>query len=145
MTRRFTAALLARAVYAQERLDEAEDLCDESQRIAEGDDVVTHVMRRGIQARLLARRGDAETAVRLAREAVRLADSTDLYVVRADALVDLEDVAQIAGREVDARAAAALALKLYEEKGNSVSAALLSARLRTPEAFALGRARSGPL
>ena len=63
-----------------------------SERIAAPEDIVTQVMWRGVRARICARRGDAEEGEALAREAVRLAEPTDLLVLRADALLDLAEV-----------------------------------------------------
>ena len=54
-----TAAFLARAVFAQERIDEAEELARLSARLSASGDLVTQVMWRSVQARILARRGPA--------------------------------------------------------------------------------------
>ena len=47
-----TAALLAQAVYAQGRPEEADELCRVSERIAAPEDIVTQVMWRGMRARI---------------------------------------------------------------------------------------------
>ena len=49
---------------------------------------------RGVQARVLARRGQLDDAEALAREAVSLAEQTDFLVYRGDALVDLAYILQ---------------------------------------------------
>ena len=118
-----TAALLARAVFAQERYDEADQLSRLSERLADAEDAATHAMWRGTQARLHALRGELDQADRLAREAVRIAEPTDFLVVQADALVDLAAVADLDGRVTEARSAVHRALVLYERKGDLVSAA----------------------
>ncbi len=49
-----TAAFLARAVLAQGRLDEAAELAQQSAELAEPGDLLTQIMWRGVQARVLA-------------------------------------------------------------------------------------------
>jgi predicted ATPase len=118
-----TAAFLARAVFAQDRIDEAEDLAQLSAKLAATGDILTHVLWRGVQARVLARRGRLESAEELAREAVSLAEETDFVVYRGDALIDLASILQDSGRTQEAAAAAAAGLQLHEDKGNLVTAA----------------------
>ena len=117
-----TAALLAQAVYAQERIDEAEELCAVSEEIAAPEDLTTQVVCRSVLGKVRACRGDFARATALGEEAVRLAEPTDLLVIRADALLDLAEVMAMAGTPVDAGSAARRALELYERKGNLVSA-----------------------
>jgi DNA-binding SARP family transcriptional activator len=124
-----TAAMLAQAVYAQGRADEADVLCRVSERIAAPEDVVTQVVWRGVRARILARGGRAEEGEILAREAVRLAEPTDQLVMQADALLDLADVVDRGGRPAQAGAAVRRAVELYERKGDLASAARARARL----------------
>jgi class 3 adenylate cyclase/predicted ATPase len=117
-----TAAFLARAVFAQERDDEAEDLAQLSAKLTATGDLLTQVLWRGVQARILARRGRLEEAEALAREAVALAEQTDFLVYRGDAFVDLAHVLQDSGRRQEAAAAAAEGLHLHEQKGNLITA-----------------------
>ena len=127
-----TAALLARALLAQSRHEEAEQFTLESEELAEPDDVLTHIVWRGVRARILAARGELDDAERLAREAVVLSESTDLVNFRADALTDLAAVLEMR-RPLRRRPPPPLAdaLQLYEEKGNVVAADAASARLDT--------------
>jgi tetratricopeptide (TPR) repeat protein len=118
-----TAAILAQAVYAQDRPDEAGELCRVSERIGAREDIVTQVMWRGVRARIRARRGDVEEGETLAREAVRLAEPTDWLVLRADALLELAEVVTLGGKPAEAEAITRRALELYERKGDLVSAA----------------------
>jgi mannose/cellobiose epimerase-like protein (N-acyl-D-glucosamine 2-epimerase family) len=74
-----------------------------------------------------ARRGDLEEGERLAREAVALAEETDMLSAHAGALLALADVLALGGRE--ARAELEEALALYERKGNLVMAERTRARL----------------
>jgi predicted ATPase/class 3 adenylate cyclase len=117
-----TAAFLARAVFAQDRVEEAEDLAQLSARLAATGDLLTHVLWRGVQARILARRGRLDDAESLAREAVSLAERTDFLVHHGDALVDLAYILQDSGRIGEAAAAAAAGLHLHEQKGNLITA-----------------------
>ena len=57
-----TLAMLAQAVYAQGQIDEAEQLCRMAAGAGAPDDIVTQVIWRGVTARILAGRGQAEEA-----------------------------------------------------------------------------------
>ncbi len=117
-----TAAMLAQALYDQERYDEAAEQCDVSEAAAPEEDFVTHAMWRGVRAKLLARAGRLEAAEAVARDALALIEQTDLLTHHGDALLDLADVLGLAGRTGEAGDAARGALALYEQKGNLVSA-----------------------
>ena len=54
---------------------------------------------------------------------MRLAEPTDLLVMRADALLDLAEVVALTDHWTDAQVLARQALELFELKGNVVSAA----------------------
>ena len=117
-----TAAMLAQAVYAQDRPDEAEELCRVSERAAAPNDLSAQVAWRGVQAKVLGGQGRVEDAEALAREAVRLAEQTDLLTDHAGALVDLGTVLQQGGNGEEAGSAIRAALELYRRKGDVVSA-----------------------
>jgi len=72
---------------------------------------------------VLARRGEADAAEAAAREAVAIAERTDLLNTQADALLDLAQVLAQAGRSDEARAAARDAAERFERKGNLPSLA----------------------
>ena len=127
-----TAAFLARAVFAQQRIDEAEELARLSARLSASGDLVTQVMWRSVQARILARRGRHAEAETLAREAVTLAERTDFLVDRGDALVDLAHILRDAGQRNEAATAAAEGLHLHERKGNLVTAGKIRSDLAVP-------------
>jgi tetratricopeptide (TPR) repeat protein len=76
---------------------------------------------RQVRARVLARRGGHTEAEELAREAVALAEETDMLNYRANALADLGEIYVAAGRAGEGRAHLERALALYEQKGNLVS------------------------
>jgi DNA-binding SARP family transcriptional activator len=117
-----TAAMLAQAVYAQERDDEAAALCRVCERIAAPEDVTAQALWRGVSAKLRARAGELAAAEGLAREAVRLLEPTDLLSHHGDALLELAEVLRLAGRADAAAGAARQGLALYERKGNVVAA-----------------------
>jgi tetratricopeptide (TPR) repeat protein len=117
------AALLARALDALGNDDEEiERLTRVSQEAAAKDDMLSQILWRGVRARPLARQGAVAEAERLAREALRLAETIDYLSVHGDALVDLAYVLRHGGRQRDALSAVERALRLYERKGNLASA-----------------------
>ena len=117
-----TTAMLARAVYEQGAFDEAAQLCRQTAAGAAADDIVTQVIWRGVEARILARDGHAEEGEALAREAVALIEATDLLSQHGDAKLALSEVLSISGRIDESEACLRGALALYEAKGNIAAA-----------------------
>jgi predicted ATPase len=117
-----TAAFLARAVLEQGRDEEAENLAKLSAQLAAKDDLLSQILWRGVRARVLARRAQFDQGEALAREAVMLAKATDFVNHRADALLDLSQVLQASQHVDEAVTSASEALRLYQLKGNLVSA-----------------------
>ncbi len=117
------AASLSKALYAQDRLDEAEQFA----LIAEGSgserDITTMCTARSARAKVLARWGRLEEAEELARAALDIARRTDIITTLADTLMDLAEVLRISRRGEEERQVLREALDLYERKGNVVSAA----------------------
>ena len=124
-----TAAMLAQAIHAQGRHQEADSFCLVSERTAAAEELPTQVMWRGVRAKILGQEGRAGAAEALAREAVRLSEPTDLLTVRADALIDLAEVLELRGSAAEADATARQGLALYEQKGDLVSAARIRLHL----------------
>jgi tetratricopeptide (TPR) repeat protein len=116
------AGELSRALYAQGRYEEAEQFAREAEDLAAADDVTSQALWRSGMAKALARRGEVETAVSLAEEAVELMRATEAWVIEAEALVDQAEVLRLAGRPDHARTALEEALGLFERKGNVVAA-----------------------
>ena len=121
------AAALGESLYRQGRFDEAQVLAARAEQAAAH--VVDRVRARGLRAKLLARAGRWAEAEAAAREALDVAKDSDYLQMRADALMDLGEVLQIAQRPVDATASVAAALRLYEQKGSTVSVARARSRL----------------
>jgi len=124
-----TAAMLAQAIHAQGRHQEADSFCLVSERTAAAEDLPTQAMWRRVRAKILGRQGRTGEAEALAREAVRLSEPTDLLTMRADALVDLAEVLELRGSTAEADATARQGLALYDQKGDVVSAARIRLHL----------------
>jgi class 3 adenylate cyclase/tetratricopeptide (TPR) repeat protein len=123
------AGQLARALYALDRLDEADVWTRRATELGASDDVWTQLLWRQVRALILARRGRHAEAEPLGREAVALCEETDLLDAKGDAQADLAEVLLLGGKRAEAAAALEQALERYERKGNLVSAGRASARL----------------
>lgn len=115
------AALLARAVLAQDRVDEAVALSHESEALA-GDDLKAAISWRGVRAEALARGGETAAAIELARQAVEIAAATDALLDHADARRALAVALRAAGRTTDAEREKSRASELWHAKGASILA-----------------------
>jgi class 3 adenylate cyclase len=111
------AARLAGAVSAQGRHEAAERLTHVSEETASPDDYLSQILWRATRGRVLAGQGRIGEGERFAREAVAIAEGTDDVNLRADTLVALAEV-----RPDEAAVLIEGALRLYDEKGNIVSA-----------------------
>jgi ATP/maltotriose-dependent transcriptional regulator MalT len=118
-----TTALLAQAVYAQGRIEEASELCRTTERLAAAGDTVTQVIWRGVQAKILSGERRCDEAEALAHEALALIGPTDLLSHRGDAMLDYADVLRTCDRTDAADRATRAGLALYELKGNAAAAA----------------------
>ncbi|HET7555545.1 MAG TPA: NB-ARC domain-containing protein, partial [Gaiellaceae bacterium] len=117
------AGLLAHALCEVGEDDEADQFSRACEEVAADEDVFSQVLWRSARAKVLARRGEAGEAGAAAREAVAIAERTDLLNTQADALLGLAEVLALAGRDDEAGAAARAAAERYERKGNLVSLA----------------------
>jgi len=115
-------ALLARALAALGRNDEALAVAEEAEGDAPPDDLLTQVQVRGVRAALLAAAGDAGAALPLAEEAVALSARTDSLTLRAHAHLASADVHRRLGSAESGEAARSEAIRLLEQKGNVVAA-----------------------
>jgi class 3 adenylate cyclase/tetratricopeptide (TPR) repeat protein len=110
---------LAEVLHLQGRNEEARRLTEQAEAAAEPE-IPEQFLWRKARARVLAVQGAGEEAERLAREAVDLAAQTDHLEEHADALMTLADVLRQAGRAAEAAPAVRDALRLYQQKGNTV-------------------------
>jgi class 3 adenylate cyclase/tetratricopeptide (TPR) repeat protein len=114
--------ILAEAVYAQGRHDEAWDLLDRCREAGAEDDIYSSILLQSIRAKLLAHRGAADEAEALGRSAVVLAGTTDFAHLRWHALESLADVLEVLGRPDAAAPVLEDAIRVAEAKGNRVGA-----------------------
>jgi class 3 adenylate cyclase/tetratricopeptide (TPR) repeat protein len=113
-----TAGQLAEVIYKRGRQDEAERYVTLAREAASPDDVASQSIWRQVQAKILARRGDFEEALRLAREAVSWYEDSDYIYLHGDALMDLSEVLDRAGEQIAALEASREALAKYQLKGH---------------------------
>jgi tetratricopeptide (TPR) repeat protein len=111
------AAFLAEALYAQERYDEAEGFVAKSRELFAVDDETAKADWGPVQAKLWARAGRTDEAIKLAAEAVEVLAPTDEISDLADSLMDLSEVLKLSGHDGPSAEAAQRALELYEKKG----------------------------
>jgi tetratricopeptide (TPR) repeat protein len=113
-------AILAEAVYAQGRHDEAEQLTRASEESAGAEDIYSQALLRSVRGKILARRGDAEDAARLAEEAVALADRSDFPHLRWHTRLSRAEVQRLVGEP----SAPVLeeAIRIAEAKGSAEAA-----------------------
>ncbi|HEX2027346.1 MAG TPA: adenylate/guanylate cyclase domain-containing protein [Nitriliruptorales bacterium] len=117
-----TAALLAEALYAQGRYQETDELVETSREAAASDDAYSQVLWRSVWAKVLARRGDADGARSVAREAVALTEPTQFPMLRVHALHGLAEVVAVTGRPQEAVPALQEAIRLADAKSDVVHA-----------------------
>jgi class 3 adenylate cyclase/tetratricopeptide (TPR) repeat protein len=124
-----SSCFVGQALFALDRLEEAETWANRAAELAGGDDLATQMLWRQVKAKVLARRGGGAEAERLAREAVAIGDRTDKTDWRATAYADLAEVLLLTGAHEEATAALERAVDLYERKGNLVLAERSRSRL----------------
>ncbi|HJT63488.1 MAG TPA: tetratricopeptide repeat protein, partial [Candidatus Limnocylindria bacterium] len=111
------AVELGRMLLDLDDLDEAWRFGTIARDTSSTDDVVSQAGGRAVQARVLARRGQADEAVALAREAAAIMAATDYLGERAHVVIDMAHALVDAGRVHEAIASAGEARALYERKG----------------------------
>ena len=119
------AGELARVLYAQGRLDEAEECARHAQELSDPDDIASTTLWRTVQAKILAHKGNRDAALILIGEAVDLLKRTDSVVAQAETLADLAEVLRLSGRRKDADDVLEGAVELFEAKGNVAAAEAL--------------------
>jgi ATP/maltotriose-dependent transcriptional regulator MalT len=123
------APLLAEALLAQGREDEAERLLELTAEWVIEDDTDAQVLLHCASSKLAALRGDPTAAEALARRAVERGEKSDEINAHAGALLRLAEALELANRESEAAAAAREALDLYRRKGNASGAERVRERL----------------
>jgi tetratricopeptide (TPR) repeat protein len=122
-----TAAILAEALYAQEKLDDAEAFVRVSEESAGSEDTYSQSLLRSVRAKVLAQQGKAREAEALAREAVAIAEPTDFLFLQAWALISLGEVLERVGKSDEAKVVLADAVRICDRKGFVVGANLARA------------------
>jgi class 3 adenylate cyclase/tetratricopeptide (TPR) repeat protein len=112
------AVLLARVFAAQGRYGEAEELIGACEQLAAKNHADPQIKCRSVKALLIMHRGRLEEAELGAREAVELAETTDLLGAQAQAHADLATVLRIATRREEAVQELERALRAYRRKGD---------------------------
>jgi tetratricopeptide (TPR) repeat protein len=112
----------ARARYEQGRDQDALTLIERLDALPTDPSFSYRIRRAEILGRLLARAGDRDAALALARQAVELAERTDFLGFHADALCGLAEVHRLGDRPEAATEAIESAIRLYGRKGNVVAA-----------------------
>jgi class 3 adenylate cyclase/tetratricopeptide (TPR) repeat protein len=123
------APRLGRWLCRLRRYQEAERLAQRGRDLGDEHDNATQTLWRQAQALVHAHRGECAQAEHLAREAVDLADRTDVLDGQGDALCDLAEVLAAAGRTNEAAAALEQALARYERKKNLAMVAQVRPKL----------------
>jgi tetratricopeptide (TPR) repeat protein len=111
-----TVVLLARALYEQNKTEEALRFTEISEEAA-GDDPSLKAEWGPVRALCLARSGSLDEAEKLAREALEFASEPDDVLIRSYALECLGSILVQAGRKDEARPFLEESLELYERKG----------------------------
>ena len=117
------AAILAEALYAQGREEDADEFVRISEEAAGSEDAYSQGLVRSIRSKILARRGELDAAVDLARDAVAILEPTDFLFLQGFSRLSLGEVLLAAGRTDEARAALGEAEALCGAKGFSVGVA----------------------
>jgi tetratricopeptide (TPR) repeat protein len=121
--------LRAQAAVQLGREDEALELADETERLAQQDDFEPLGRLQLVRALVLARRGEVERADELMREAVAYIAPTDYLVLVLELGFVEADIGRLLGRPEAERAGVERALAAAETKGNVVAAARARERL----------------
>ena len=108
--------ILADALVRLDRDEEAEAILDEGVLVP--DDLYPQARDRAVRAQILARRGEAEAAERLIREALAIVEPTDYIELHGEVLLAFADIARRAKREDEAETSLLSALELFERKEN---------------------------
>jgi hypothetical protein len=111
----YPAALLAQALYAQDRLDEAQHMTEEAEKSAAPGDMDPHVQWRAARTKVLARRGQFPAAQTLLDQAAALVSPAD-FATRADILMAQAEVDRLVGAPERAEASLRAALRIYQDR-----------------------------
>jgi len=117
-----TAGLLADVLYRQGRYEESARFVRECEHLASPDDVASQFLWRCVRGKLRARQGAFGEAESLLSAAMALIEPSDQLDWQGNGLMDFAEIRELAGIPEDAAAFADRAARLFERKGNVVSA-----------------------
>ena len=117
-----TAGLLADVLYRQGRYDESAEFAGICENLASADDVPSQFLWRCVRGKLRARQGAIDEAESLLSAATALIETSDQLDWQGNGLMDFAEVRELAGAPTDAVAFSERAARLFERKGNVVSA-----------------------
>jgi class 3 adenylate cyclase/tetratricopeptide (TPR) repeat protein len=120
---------LAQALYALDRLEEADAWAGRAAELGAGGEIWMQMLWRQVRGKVLARRSEHAEAQRLAHEAVAIGDDSELLDAQGHAYADLAEVLQLAGHTDEAAAALEKAVERWTRKENRVMAQRAQARL----------------
>jgi class 3 adenylate cyclase/tetratricopeptide (TPR) repeat protein len=132
-----TAGLLGDVLYRQGRYDESAEFAGICEHLASTDDVASQFLWRCVRGKLKARQGAIDDAESLLSAATALIETSDQLDLQGNGLLDFAEVRELAGAHADAAALSERAARLFEIKGNVVSALRarrLAERLRSTPA-----------
>jgi len=115
--RAWSSSLLAEALYQQNHLDEAMAMAVQAREQAPVDDVEPQARCRAVQAKILARRGQLNSARTYADEAVAIIEPTSKVGALAELLAARAEVARMAAMPAEAAADLRRAMEIYQQKG----------------------------
>jgi class 3 adenylate cyclase/tetratricopeptide (TPR) repeat protein len=111
------------------RAAEALSLTAEAVELAAADDIDPHARDCVVRGRVAAQRGDFDAADELLQEAGRLIEPTDFVALHLDLALARAEVARLAGRSDEERAALTDALAVAEAKGHATAVERIRGRL----------------
>ncbi len=117
-----TAGLLADVLYRQGRYGESAEFAGICEQLASPDDVPSQFLWRCVRGKLRARQGAIGEAEALLSAATALIETSDQLDWQGNGLLDFAEVRELAGAPADAAALSEQAARLFERKGNVVSA-----------------------
>jgi class 3 adenylate cyclase/tetratricopeptide (TPR) repeat protein len=111
------AATLADVLYELGREEEALEWTEKSEHACQPEDVLSQAMWRSTRAKVFAKRGEAQAALRLSAEALGWVRQSDGLAFLGNTLAAHADVLRLLGRDEEARPVLEEALAVYERKG----------------------------
>ena len=112
-----SAGELAEALYALGRYEEAWQWAVRGLKLGSSDDLATQVFSLGVQAKVLARRGETSAALTLAEQVDRLARTSDDPRNPGDTALYLAEIMYLSGNPTRAGKLVQRAIDLYKSKG----------------------------